>query len=87
MAIVREKAAFTSGEVAAQLGVNHTKVCAWIRAGELAAINVSLRTTNKPKYRIPVEALTAFLARRAVVPPPATAPRQRRQFTDAPQYV
>lgn len=86
MTTPEDKTVYTSGEVAERLGVNHSKVAAWIRAGELAAINVALRTNGLPKYRITAAALAAFLARRAIVPPAAPAPRPRPS-RDIPQYV
>jgi excisionase family DNA binding protein len=64
-------------EYAKRLGVSETKVLAWIRAGELAAINVAANLKNRPRYRITAEAREAFEARRTTQAA-ATATRTRR---------
>jgi hypothetical protein len=46
--------------LAARYGVSPDKVLAWIRSGELRAINVSARRGGRPRYLIDVADLAAF---------------------------
>jgi excisionase family DNA binding protein len=58
----------------------HT-VLAWIRSGELRAVNVGRKiSTRKPRWRISEKALEAFEAQRAATPP---LPRSRRRKQQA----
>jgi len=68
----------TPPALARQLGVAVDKVLAWIRSGELRAINVAARTSNRPRWRIPPEAIESFLAAR-VAGPVLSQPRSRRK--------
>lgn len=70
---------FTPPEVARRYGVAPETVRAWIAAGELDAIDVSDRSTSRPRYRISREALAAFERRRAAVAKPKTTRRRRRR--------
>jgi excisionase family DNA binding protein len=67
---------FTIREIAERCGVSVRTVRAWIRAGELKAVNMS-RTpgSRKPRWRISQAALDAFEALRT---PSAPAPRTKR---------
>lgn len=57
----------TTRQAAECLGVSTAKVTAWIRAGQLAAIDVSAQPgTGKPRYRISEEDLARFLKSRLV---------------------
>ena len=58
----------TPPELARLWGVSHDKVLAWIRSGELAAINVATKLGGRPQYKIDVEELKAFEKRRTVLP-------------------
>lgn len=73
----------TPPQVAEHLGVADSKVVAWIRTGELQAINVANRQCKRPRYAISVEALEAFKFSRQVVPDGglSTTRRLRRQAT------
>jgi excisionase family DNA binding protein len=51
---------FTVPEVAERLGVNGTKVRAWIGAGELRALNVAASRNGRPRWRIDPADLAAF---------------------------
>ena len=42
----------TPPQVAERLGVEPAKVIAWIRSGELAGVDVALRGSKRPRYRI-----------------------------------
>ena len=49
---------FTVAELSATLRVKPHTVLAWIRAGELRAVDVSRHPgTGKPRWRIPAEAV------------------------------
>jgi excisionase family DNA binding protein len=67
----------TVGEVARRYRVGEDKVRAWIRSGELAAINTAAVRTGRPRFVVTADGLAAFERRRAAAGPPAPA-RQRR---------
>ena len=71
---------FTIREVCERYGVTATTVRAWVRSGELRALNVSRATTSrKPRWRIPQSALDAFeLARTPTAAPPRLAGRRKQ---------
>jgi hypothetical protein len=72
-------------DIALRCGVSDRTVRAWIRAGELKAINVSrAANSRKPRWRITQAALDAFEAARTSSPRPA-APRRRRK-TSADEF-
>jgi excisionase family DNA binding protein len=57
--------------------VSEHTVLAWIRSGELRAVNVGRHLgAKKPRWRITQEALEAFELSRTPTPPP---PRMRRK--------
>jgi excisionase family DNA binding protein len=65
-------------EAAQELGVNEGTVLAWIRSGELRAVNVSCRQNGRrPTWRISRERLQEFLRRREVGPPVVKTRRPR----------
>jgi hypothetical protein len=72
---------FTPPEVAKQFGVATTKVIAWIRCGELKALNLANRGCTRPRYSISPEALEQFERSRQVIPDGglSTTQRLRRQ--------
>lgn len=74
-----EKKSMSVKEVADLWGVTSETVLNWIRASELAAVNVSrsLRS-KKPRFRITCEALAAFEAARSATPPPPRAARRKQ---------
>jgi excisionase family DNA binding protein len=69
----------TPPEVADQLRVSPDKVLTWIRSGELRAVNVVKRVGGRPRYRVSVDDLAAFMERRAVVPEVKVARRRKRR--------
>lgn len=56
-------------------------VIAWIRSGELPAVNFARRGASRPRYRIHRDELAAFLRRRTVSPPTKPAPRRLPEAT------
>ncbi len=76
----------TPSELARRYGVSPDKVLAWIRAGELRAVNVATRCTGRPRYVILPEAISAFEAARSVAPPPRVARKRRATDPKVIQY-
>ncbi len=72
------KTYLTPPEVAALLRVRVSKVLAWIRTGELRAVDVStIPGSGRARWRISDTALQEWENRRAAKPPP-TSQRRRR---------
>jgi len=72
--------ALTVQDVATRYGVGLHTVLAWVRSGELRALNVGRKPgAKKPRWRITTEALEAFELRRSHTPPPTPARRRKRQ--------
>ena len=66
----------TPPALAKQWGVSADKVLAFIRRGELRAIDISTNRGGRPRYLIDRKDIEAFELSRAVIPP---APRQKRR--------
>jgi hypothetical protein len=68
-------------------GLKASTVVGWIRSGELRAFDVARKGTTRPRYRIPVSALSEFQEKRQAVKPK----RQRRsrivKTEDRPGFV
>jgi excisionase family DNA binding protein len=77
---------FTTTQAAEWLAVGPDKIGDLIRSGQLVAIDVSLRGTGKPRWRIPREELEAFVLRRqSQAPVPQT--RRRRKAAALKEFV
>jgi excisionase family DNA binding protein len=68
----------TVPETAAYLRVGEEKIRSWIKAGELAAINVGATACGRPRFIVLPESLAAFTRKRSAAKPPR-APRRRRK--------
>jgi len=68
----------TVADVAKRYRVSPDKVRAWIRRGELAAINTSSAMCGKPRFVILPEALSAFERGRGAAASPKPPRRRRR---------
>jgi excisionase family DNA binding protein len=68
----------TVDDVARRYRVSPDKVRAWIRRGELRAINTASAMCARPRFVVPPEALAELETRRSANPPPKPK-RQRRQ--------
>jgi hypothetical protein len=70
----------TPPELARRYHVKADKVLAWIRAGELRALNIATTTGGRPRWLILPESIADFEARRSSTPPPRPVriPRRRK---------
>jgi len=75
--IAKEK--FTPPELAAKWGIDAQKVLAWIRSGELRAIDASTTPGGRRRFLIDVADIASFEERRTVQPPPTPAERRRQR--------
>jgi hypothetical protein len=69
----------TPPELAAEYGIEPAKVLAWIKSGELRAVNIATKPTGRPRYRIDRADVLVFEQRRVAGPPAAKSGRRRRQ--------
>jgi len=79
-----ERRKYTPPQVARILAVAPETVIAWIRSGELDAINVAKSTARRPRYRIDIDDLKRFEQRRKVLPTKKTVSRKRKS---CPKHV
>ena len=75
--------ALSAAALARLLGVHPAKILAWIRAGELAAVDLAESRGGRPRWKILPAAVDEFLAARAAQPP---TPRDRRRRRPAQRY-
>jgi excisionase family DNA binding protein len=74
-------------EVAAQYGVGRGKVIAWVKSGELRGANLATKPNGRPRYRIDVVDLEAFMQRRQVrVHDPQLRRQRRNPPTDVTEF-
>ncbi len=64
--ITRRK--FSVPQVSRMMGVADAKVIAWIRSGELRAMNLARTTHGRPRYAIDVDDIQVFEQSRQVIP-------------------
>jgi excisionase family DNA binding protein len=69
---------YTPRELAKVLRVSPDQIRAWIRSGELAALDTARHRCGKPRFIILQHHLAEFEQRRAVSPPPKPARRRKR---------
>ena len=55
-----QKSPLTPSSVAARYGVHPNRVIAWIRAGELRALNLAINANGRPRFSILPDDLEAF---------------------------
>ena len=81
MSAITERRKLTPPQLAKQWGVSTAKVVAFIRSGELRAINLAKSRCNRPRYTIDVEDVQRFEEARQVVPDggESTTRKLRRQ--------
>lgn len=68
----------TPPALAREYGVSVDKVLAWIRSGELRAVNVATRPAGRPRWRIDPDDVAAFEARRTMHSHPRATRRRKR---------
>ena len=75
-------------DVCRRYSVNASKVCTWIKAGELRAVDVAARRGGRPRWRISEADLLVFEAGRSPSPPAQAqaTPRRRRKDLEIIQY-
>lgn len=73
---------FTVTELAARYGVGRRKVLAWIRAGDLPAINLAANNVCRPRYWISRQNVESFEETRRIR---QSIRRQRRLRTSLPK--
>jgi len=75
----------TPPQVAKRLRVSPDKVLAWIRSGELRAVDVASRGASRPRYRVTLDELRVFENRRSTHSSPTPPPRRSRD-TNVKRY-
>ena len=68
----------TTAEVASYYRVGVGKVLAWIRSGQLVAVNTASTLCGRPRWIVTPQALADFEARRQSGPPPQPSRRSKR---------
>lgn len=68
----------TVKQVCEHYGVTEHTVLAWIRSGDLKALNVAPANGRRPKWRITDKAIEDFERARSTYPPPRKHERRRR---------
>ena len=81
-----ETNAISPAEYAGRLGVGIHKILAWIKAGELAAVNVASKCSSRPQWRLPPSAIEAFERNRAAQPPATKTRRLAAKSQDYTKY-
>lgn len=76
----------TVADVAQRYRVSPDKVRAWIKRGELVAINTADRRCGRPRFVVPADALDAFERRRAAATPEAPKPQRRKREIEEDFY-
>jgi len=78
---------FTPPELAQRWGIDRSKIIAWIRSGELRAIDAATRPGGRPRYLIDQHDVFVFEAAREVIPACPTARARRARRAGVKQYV
>jgi len=76
----------TPPQLARRYGVSPDKVVAWIRSGQLRAVNVASTLSGRPRWRIAEADIVAFELRRSATPAPKTTRRRRRTSPGITEY-
>jgi hypothetical protein len=74
---------FTVADLAKRYRVSPDKVRAWIKRGELPAVNTASAVCRKPRFVVLPDAVAAFEQRRGVAPPTPKPQRRRRR----PEFI
>ncbi len=68
----------TVSDIAERFNVAPEKVLKWIKARELPAVNIAVKSSGRPRWRIKPEDLASFEAARSNVRPSSSQPPARR---------
>jgi hypothetical protein len=85
MACIVERRKVSVPYLAKEWGIATNKITAWIKSGELKAINVATSRDQRPRYLIDRADIEAFERARLVVPEQPPRPRRTRQ-TEVKDY-
>lgn len=79
----------TVQQVAERYGVRPHTVLAWIKCGDLAALNVGMKRGSRPSWRVSEKAIDDFETVRTTVPKekPVRKPKQRFADVDPLKYA
>ena len=80
----RSRTKLTPPEIAKMWGMSTEKVVAWIRSGELRAMNAATRPGGRPRYLIDEADLAEFESRRSVQP---VNPKRHRKRNTSPNII
>jgi hypothetical protein len=72
--------------VAKRYRVGEDKVRAWIKNGEISAINTADRRCGRPRYVVTPEALAEFERCRQAATPNAPTPKRRKRTEETDYY-
>lgn len=79
MSANRQPTTYSVRDLSERYDVTMRTVVAWIRSGNLRAVNVARKSgTTKPRWRVTQEALIAFEEARTPTPAPFRTSRRRR---------
>ena len=73
-------AGYSVSDLCRRWKVGADKVYAFLRRGELVGVNVAANLSGRPMWRITMEAVRQFEARRSSQPPPKPPKRRKRTF-------
>jgi hypothetical protein len=71
-------AGLTVADLARRWRIGPDKIRGFLRRGELVGVNVAASLVGKPQWRITLESVKAFEARRTSAPSPKPARRRKR---------
>ena len=87
MSSVRQKRYYSPPELAALWGIKAERVIGFIRNGELRAVDLSANPgIGRPRFKIPMDAITEFENRRAGCQREPTPRRRRRKDPEIIEY-
>ena len=82
-----ERVKLTPPQYAKRLGVSVAKITAFIRSGELRAMNAAANRHNRPRYLIDIDDIEQFEKLRRVVPDGGLSTTQRLRRKEQPGII
>jgi hypothetical protein len=74
---VPPRRSYSVAELAERWRIGQDKVLAFIRKGDLVAVNVAAHTSGRPQWRVTPEEVARFESKRTSAPPPKPTRRKR----------